>query len=259
VTGNRGVSVDRLREIPASEFEVEASELFDKHVDRIDPACVADVFAVAELNLPGYLGSQLGAFVRRASRELGDLPEVARAVFVTRLAELPAAKIPANLRAVVARLPGGASRAAIWATTPPEVFALPVPVPVSRQAPVAGRVVTPELADARMRRAPTREQREDDARRQKERAPRVRAPKPVPEEDPRKPWMRTQILERLSSFANRDRGLLESVLISSIRAAAARPDVGWVSLTQDDVKGVVRALGREGRIILRSGRWVFVR
>jgi hypothetical protein len=257
MAGNRGVSVDRLREIPASEFEVEASELFDKHVDRIDPTCVADLFAVAELNLPGYLGSQLGAFVRRASRELVDLPEVDRAVFVTRLSELPASKIPANLRAVVARLPGGAARAAAWVGQAPEVFALPVPVPVARQLPVAGRVVTPELADARMRRAPTREQREDEARRPKERLP--RAPKPPPEEDPRKPWMRAQILERLSSFANRDRGLLESVLVSSIRAAAARPDVGWASLTQDDVKGVLRAMGREGRIVNRSGRWVFVR
>jgi hypothetical protein len=130
---------------------------------------------------------------------------------------------------------------------------------VARQVPVGGRVVTPELSSARMRRAPTREEREEDARRQKERTPRVRAPKPPPEDDPRKPWMREQILERLSSFANRDRGLLETVLISSIRAAAARPDVGWASLTQDDVKGAVRALGREGRIAQRSGRWVFVR
>jgi hypothetical protein len=255
--------VERLREMTASEVGVEALELLDKHVERIAPECVADLFALSELALPGHTGEALHNFVRRASRELGDLSPAGRNVFLVDIGELPPQRVPANLRAVLGRIPGGAQLLTHIAPTTPEVVKLPEPLPVAQQ-PRTGRITTPEVAAARRKVAPTREEREERAREEarpaRARAERAMRPvKPRLEDDPRYAWLREQLLGRLSEFAYRDRGLLEAVIVSSIRAAAVRAESPWPTLTQEDVRATLRALSRDGRVVSRSGRWVFVR
>jgi hypothetical protein len=257
----RRAKVERLREMTAAELSVEASELLVLHVDRVEPSCVADLYALEELRMPGFLGEQLATFVRRTSREIRDLPVASQTVFFGQLAEVPATDVPANLRALAATIPTAARHAATWADTAPSVVVLPTPLPVQQQkAASGGRIVTPELAAARRKEAPSREEREAKAR--KERVSRARVPqeaKPKLEDDPRYPWMRNEILTRLSSFANLERGLLETVLISSVRASAVRADVPWTSLSQEEVLAAVRALSRERKVVQKAGRWVLVR
>lgn len=241
------MSVEGLRTSPAATLPVLVSDVIRQHVDRIDPSCIADLFALAELPLGGALAADLGAWATRAEREIADLPDgTARAAFVAELAALPPGRVPARLRAVVEALagrsqPSVSERVAavreLWARTPPDPVILPTPrAPSGRAAAAAAerRSATPERKTA----SPTRPPR----------APRT----PAHLVDPRRgEWVREDAVARLKAPEYLERGLKESILVAGIKHRSPYKD-----LTTEEVMSELRRLERERRLKHTGERWL---
>ncbi|MEN9786069.1 MAG: hypothetical protein RLZZ299_1333 [Pseudomonadota bacterium] len=241
------LDVDGLREMPATLVAVQVDGILREHVERVMPRCVADLFAIDELGLPGQFGSLLRAFTGRVARELRGLQRERAAAFVHEVAVLSAEDVPATLRAVVAELPGGDAVAGTWASTPPRPVTLPVPAAVDRRAALTAptRSVTPELARARRTHAPRPE-----AAPAAPKAP--RAPRAAAVEDTRAQWIREDVKRRMKDAP--DTGVLESLLVGGVQK---RAEADWPDLRAADVLVVLRSMTRGDRPMLRTrgGRW----
>lgn len=230
------MSVEGLRTSSLSTLSVLVSDVIRQHVDRIDPACVADLFALVELSVGGAIGVDLEVWATRAEREIADLPDgSARATFVAELATLPPERVPARLRAAVegleARSQGMvAERVAaareLWAATPPEVVVLPVPKASGGKAAGEKKVAAVK-------------------------APRA-ARTPAAMVDPRRAeWVREDVVVRLGSREYIERGLKESILVAGIRHRSPYKD-----LTSEEVMAELRKLERERKLKHTGDRWL---
>jgi hypothetical protein len=242
------LDVDGLREMPATLVAVQVDGILREHVERVAPRCVADLFAIDELGLPGQFGSMLRAFTGRVTRELRGLQRERAAAFVDEVAALSAHDVPATLRAVVAELPGGDAIAETWTATAPRPVTLPVPAPVDRRAALNAptRSVTPELARARRTHAP----RPEAAPAATPKTP--RAPRPAAVEDTRARWIREDVTRRMKDAP--DSGVLEGLLVGGVQK---RAEADWPDLRADDVLAVLRKMARENDppVRTRGGRW----
>jgi hypothetical protein len=87
-------------------IQVLIQDIVRQHVDRIEPACVADLFALSEAKLPAALAADVTQWAAKAAREIHDLPSGdGRATFVAEVAALAPDQVPAALRAAVLGLP----------------------------------------------------------------------------------------------------------------------------------------------------------
>ena len=232
-------------------IQVLTQDAIRQHVDRVEPACVADMFALSELQLSGALGVDLRGWAARATRELEDLPEGApREEFLALLAEVPAADIPETLRVIVRAMgdtasPDTAARVAAldatWTETPPAAVVLPVAA--AKAAPrvttgVSDRATTVE--QARAKKAPSAPK-----------APKA-AKTPARDVDPRRAeWIRTDAVTRLATPEYAERGLKESILLAGIQHRSPYTD-----LTIEEIKVELRKLERERRLKHTGERWL---
>jgi hypothetical protein len=246
------LNVDNLRASPAGTIAALTQDVVRQHVERIEPSCIADLFALSELELPAALSSDLRGWAAKATREIHDLPEgEVRSAFLAELAELPAADVPQALRAVVEGLAarGGADTASrvqalteSWAATPPAPVVLPVPKARS-SAPVqsasAARTTTAEGAAARRTVA--------------SKTPRAGTPKtPARDVDPRRAeWVRQDVVRRLGSPEYAERGLRESILLAGIRHRSPYSD-----LTDAEIKSELRRMEKDRRVKHTADRWL---
>lgn len=234
------MSVEGLRTSPAATLPVLVSDVIRQHVDRIDPSCIADLFALAELPLGGSLAADLGAWATRAEREIADLPDgAARAAFVAELATLPPGRVPARLRVAVEGLEGRsqpmvservAAARELWARTPPDAVSLPTPKAATARAPAS--------ASERRTAAPAR-------------APRP-ARTPAHLVDPRRgEWVREDAVARLKAPEYLERGLKESILVAGIKHRSPYKD-----LTTEEIMSELRRLERERKLKHTGERWL---
>ena len=99
-------SVDNLRNSDALTVQILVADIIRLHIERIETSVVADLFALADAELPGGLSDDLKVWAGRATREVIDLPEgEARRGFLAEVAALPDALVPERLRAAIAALP----------------------------------------------------------------------------------------------------------------------------------------------------------
>lgn len=238
--------IERLRVSSPAMIQVLIQDVIRQHVDRIEPACVADLFALTDAKLPGSLGSDLAQWAARAIREIRDLPagEV-RATFVAEVAELAPELVPAGLRGAVLALPAQADIAAqieglraSWEETPPAPVNPPANAP---KAPVQAATVSHAATASGARRTATPAAA---------RAPRaVRTPASMV--DPRRgEWIREDAVARLTSAEYVERGLKESILVAGIRHRSPYKD-----LTDEEVKAELRKLERERKLKHTGERW----
>lgn len=236
--------VEGLRSSSPSTLVVLVQDVIRQHVDRIEPSCVADLFALAELGLPGTLGSDLTSWADRAAREIRDMPDGAeRAAWVAEMGMLEPALVPQNLRAVIAGLEGQSTAMVVeriqeaagrWSATPPAAVVLPAP----RIAKAAGSVLGPAVRPPATPKVAA--------------APKVRAPKtPAHLVDPRRAeWIRGDAVARLASPEYAERGLKESILVAGILHRSPYKD-----LTTQEVMAELRKLERERRLKHTGERW----
>lgn len=226
-------------------IQVLIPDVIRQHIDRIEPACVADLFALAEAKLPGALGTDLAAWSARANREIRDLPAgQARATFVAEVSELPPEQVPASLRAAVLALPHQPDIAGQieelrgrWESVDPSPVNLPVSPPKAavQKATVSHTPTTPTSTKAATA----------------TRAPRV-VKTPASMVDPRRAeWIREDAVARLNSREYVERGLKESILVAGIRHRSPYKD-----LTDEEVKAELRRLERERKLKHTGERWL---
>jgi hypothetical protein len=234
------VSVERLRQSPPSMIQVLTSDVIRQHVDRIEPATVADLFALSELNLAGGLGPDLSNWAARAAREILDMPDGDRRIaFLEEVARIPADHVPARMREAIVALVGVAGAAATpilqalqtaWAAMPPAEVTPPAP----RKTDAAAKATAEKKPATRKPATPKA------------------AKTPAPYVDPRRAeWIREDALVRLSAREYADRGLKESIFVDGIRHRSPYKD-----LTIAEVLTELRKLERERKLKHTADRWM---
>lgn len=225
-------------------IQVLIQDIVRQHVDRIEPACVADLFALSEAKLPAALAADVTQWAAKAAREIHDLPSGdGRATFVAEVAALAPDQVPAALRAAVLGLPPQADIAeqiealrAKWDAAAPAPVTLPVAAP---KAAVQKATVALGAAAAGTTKAPAAA-----------RAPRV-VKTPASMIDPRRAeWIREDAVTRLNSREYVERGLKESILVAGIRHRSPYKD-----MTDEEVKAELRRLERERKLKHTGERW----
>lgn len=245
--------VEGLRTSAPQMIQVQVEDLLRQHSERIAIPCIADLFAIAENDLPGTLGEELKAFSSRAAREFKDMPnESARIEFLDELLKLDPKKAPRTLRKAVLGLEGAlleqASEMLVelrgrWDAAEPEVVNVPRPPPrpssISKNVDVAPP--PPNAASGRAARAKS----------DKPKAPRIPA-SARPEVDPaRAESIRLDVMDRLRTPEYAERGLKEAVLVGGCRHRSIYKD-----LTEAEVKAELRRLEREGKVKHTGERWI---
>ncbi len=238
--------VERLRVSSPAMIQVLIQDIIRQHIDRIEPACVADLFALADAKLSGPLATDLSQWALRAAREIHDLPHgQARATFVAEVSELAPEQVPTSLRNAVLSLPTQADIApqledlrSRWEAVEPAPVKLPVSAP---RAPVQAATVSHGATAAGSTRSST---------------PAARAPRtvktPASMVDPRRAeWIREDAVSRLNAREYVERGLKESILVAGIRHRSPYKD-----LTDEEVKAELRKLERERKLKHTGERWL---
>ncbi|MDP2305933.1 MAG: hypothetical protein Q8P18_07875 [Pseudomonadota bacterium] len=215
-------------------IQVLTQDVIRQHIDRIEPACVADLFALAETRLPGALAADLSQWAARAAREILDIPDgETRANFLAEVAEIPPESVPNGLRrAILALAPVSIADTTelverlrvSWADIDPTPVKLAVPVAVPKAA------AAPKTTTAKPRVVKT----------------------PASMIDPRRAeWIRGDAVTRLGSREYSERGLKESIFVAGIMHRSPYKDV-----TEEEVKAELRKLERERKLKHTGERWL---
>ena len=246
------LSVEGLRSTDPQTLPVLVAEALRLHIDRVEPSCIADLFALSELGLRGAFGAELSNWARRAAREIRDLPAgEARTAFVAEVGELDPAHVPAAMREALAALAAASSgptlaaldaAAATWSATPPTPVVLPLPKPKAVKAVQEATVTRATTASAA---AATRTKTDTPARR-------LAAKTPAAMVDPRRgEWVREDVMARLGSREYVERGLKESILVAGVKHRSPYKD-----LTDEEVRAELRRLERERKLKHTAERWL---
>lgn len=216
-------------------IQVLTQDVIRQHIDRIEPSCVADLFALSEIRLPGTLAADLAQWSARAAREILDIPDgETRAAFLAEVGELPGNEVPHSMRRAIQALgPVSIAETAAmveqlrvsWESVQPSSIQLASPTPKPGSASS-----TPSKPAAASK-------------------PRV-VRTPAALVDPRRgEWVREDAVIRLREYG--ERGLKESILVAGIRHRSPYKD-----LTEEEVKAELRKLERERKLKHTGERWL---
>lgn len=232
--------VENLRSSDPTTISALIADVLRQHIERVHPACIADLYALSELSLPGGLKADLLNWSSRATREIADLPDgEGRKIFVAGVAEVLPARVPKSLREAILGLMGSSGGdtagfledlARIWEATPPEVVTLPVKKVTKLPAMTAGGdIIQRKVAGAPKKAAA--------------------AKTPAALVDPaRGLWVRDDVVSRLQPY---ERGLKETVLVSTTVHRSPYKD-----MTEAEVKTELRKLERERKLKHTGDRWM---
>lgn len=229
------VTIDGLRGADVATLQVLTQDVISLPLNQIHPATACDLFAIAEVSdqVPEQLAQDLSGFVARAQRELTDMPDGAALVDFTRaLLESDASLVPETFRSMLAGLePGdddGTAQLAALATHFDGAVAAPFAV-------VASKSMASEAAEKRTTAA----------------KPKAKSKTVKKDDTERREWISEFVLSRLVNY---ETGLKESLLVG-----AARHKAPWDDMTDREVRSVLRAMGRDGKLKTTVGRWLLNR
>ena len=231
------VTVEGLRGADVATLQVLTQDVLGLPMNQVHPGTVCDLFALAEVSdqVPDQLARDLASFVERCQRELGDLPDATSlSSYTTDLKQVDGSLIPETMRAVLDQLgANGDDDVAEVVNSLKAHFggAEPAPFEVSEATSMASKAADEKTAAA---------------------APKKRTTKTKSKADEeRRAWIQEFVLSRLTNY---ETGLKESLLVG-----AARHKAPWDDLTDREVRSVLRAMGRDGRIRTTVGRWLINR
>ncbi len=221
-------------------IQVLIQDVIRQHIDRIEPACVADLFALAETKLPAGLVADLSFWAARAAREILDIPDgETRATFLAEVGEIAPESVPHGLRRAILAFAAVSQAETValveqlrerWESVEPTPIT--VPTPTARQS--ADAIAAKEKKAAK---APAR--------------PKV-ARTPAAMVDPgRAEWIRGDAVARLGAREYVERGLKESIFVAGLRHRSPYKD-----LTEEEVKAELRRLERERKLKHTGERWL---
>ncbi|MCB9794189.1 MAG: hypothetical protein H6741_15850 [Alphaproteobacteria bacterium] len=220
-----------------------------KPLGGIHPETLADLLALSETEgLPVQMTRDLERFREQMIREVNDLPDGAPLEeFIAELLELEGSHVPETLRQALAareeepalKAPAAAALAGFRETLA-EVDPEPVEIVERKKVSVQRPTV------------PSSHRSPQERERSRTRSPSGRAtPRATPaaaKDERREEWIREDLLSRLQGYGSN--GLKQAILIAGAKHRAPFSD-----LTDDEIRAVLRKLGREGLIKHSAGRW----
>jgi hypothetical protein len=230
------VTVEGLRGADVATIRVLTQDVLGLPVNQIHPITVCDLFALAEVSdqVPEQLAQDLSAFVGRCGRELSDLPDGAALDDYTQgLLTMDASIVPETFRGVLAGLSEEGDdgvKTILKGLASHFGDAVPQPFEVSEATSTAS-VAAEKKAPAKKTKSKAAAKKQNDAERRE--------------------WIAEFAMSRLTNY---ETGLKESLLVG-----AARHKAPWDDLTEREVRSVLRAMGREGKIRTTVGRWLVSR
>lgn len=237
------IHLERLRLSSPPMIQVLIQDVVRQHIERIEPATAADLFALAEADLPARLHAELAQWASRAKREIADLPAgTHRMHFVAEVQDLPPETVPGSMREAVLALADNASGelAAVldelrakWEQVPAEPVKVAAPPPKGVAAPqgLVERAQATKTVQARPARV---------------------AKTPAAQVDPRRAeWIRGDAVARLGSREYVERGLKESILVAGIKHRSPYKD-----MTNEEIMTELRKLERERKLKHTGERWL---
>lgn len=240
-----------LRKSDPMTLSVLTQDALRKPLGGLHPETLADLLALAEAEgLPGQLTRDLGRFREQMMREVKDLPDGAPLEeFIAELEELEGERVPQSLRDVLAEReeePALKSAAAAALAGFREGLAEVPPAPVEIVERKKVSVQRPAVPSSH--RSPQERER---SRRTPSGSSTPRAPRATPaaqKDERREEWIREDLLSRLQGYGST--GLKQAILI-----AGAKHRSPYSDLTDEEVRAVLRKLGREGLVRHSAGRW----
>ncbi|MEC8191627.1 MAG: hypothetical protein VX944_14935 [Myxococcota bacterium] len=223
------VSVDGLRGADVATIQVLTQDVLGLPINQINPDTVCALFALAEVSdqVPEQLAADLAGFVGRAGRELADMAEFDS--YVSLLLSVDGSAVPETFRAAVqAAQPESEAAAALAAHLEGAVAA---PFEVSEGSSVASEAAAGRTKAAKPQKSAAAVKKQNDAERRE--------------------WIGEFVLSRLQNY---ETGLKESLLVG-----AARHKAPWDDITDREVRSVLRAMGRDGKLRTTVGRWLINR
>ncbi len=234
----RRVTVAGLRGADVATLRVLTQDVIQLPLNQIETSTLCDLFALSELQegIPGDLLLELQAFRERRIRELNDIPDGdALSEFVLSLAAQAADQVPGTLRAAVTALaPDRSSSEDALVALASHLESVE---PVSFIVGVAAEEAPSQAAKAAKERKPAKKKKKTSSRTVKN-----------PE---RAEWIGEYAVSRLKNY---ETGLKEAILVGGTCHKAP-----WSDVTDKEVRAVLRALAREGKLRLTAGRWVIDR
>jgi hypothetical protein len=237
-TNTKRVTVEGLRGADVATIKVLTQDILGLPLNQIHPTTACDLFALAEVSdqVPEQLAQDLSAFVQRCGRELSDLPDGASLDDYTGgLLKMDATLVPETFRMALAALSEGADDGikAVLDTLVSHfdgVSAAPFDVSeaTSKAATAAENKGVAKKAKAKSKAAAKKQNDQE-----------------------RRAWIAQFALGRLVNY---ETGLKESLLVG-----AARHKAPWDDITEREVRSVLRAMGRDGKLRTTVGRWLISR
>lgn len=229
------VTIEGLRGADVATLQVLTQDVISLPLNQIHPSTACDLFAIAEVSdqVPEQLAQELSSFVARAKRELADMPDGAALVdFTQALLEGDASLVPETFRGMLNELESGDDEAAA------QIAALAAHFATAEAAPF-------EVGEAKSMASTAAEKRT------KAKAPKAKAKTAKKDDTERREWIGEFVMSRLVNY---ETGLKESLLVG-----AARHKSPWEDMTDREVRSVLRAMGREGKLKTTVGRWLLNR
>lgn len=230
------VTVEGLRGADVATIKVLAQDVLGLPVNQIHPSTVCDLFALAEVSdqVPEQLAQDLSSFVNRCERELSDLPDSkALSDYTAGLLALEAGLVPETLRSLIAGLNGDENedvQAVLTGLATHFATADAAPFDVSEDKSIAATAAAGRGKAAKPKKKAAAKKKDDTERRE---------------------WIAQFAVGRLGNY---ETGLKESLLVG-----AARHKAPWDDITEREVRSVLRAMGRDGKLRTTVGRWLLNR
>ena len=230
------VTIEGLRGADVATLQVLTQDVISLPLNQIHPSTTCDLFAIAEVSdqVPEQLAQDLSAFVARSQRELGDMPDGAAFVdYTAGLLDVDASLIPETFRSALKAVEAADDEGTAQAEKLAAHFETgqAAPFEVSGDASLASKAADGRTAAKAPKKAKAKTAKKDDTE--------------------RRDWIGEFVLSRLVNY---ETGLKESLLVGAVRHKAP-----WDDMTDREVRSVLRAMGREGKLKTTVGRWLINR
>ena len=230
------VTIEGLRGADVATLQVLTQDVISLPLNQIHPTTACDLFAIAEVSdqVPEQLAQDLSAFVSRAKRELADMPDGAAVVdFTQALLEGDASLVPETFRTMVTTIEAGDEEGTAQVAALASHFegAEAAPFALGESSSMAAKAAETRTVAKKAPKAKTKTAKKDDTERRE--------------------WISEFVLSRLVNY---ETGLKESLLVG-----AARHKAPWEDMTDREVRSVLRAMGRDGKLKTTVGRWLLNR